>query len=70
MAMPNIKNTALPEALLAEVRRLAKIEQRSPDELVQEAWSVCCVSNGVKSSTRTVRSKPGDSVSKSPMFRS
>jgi hypothetical protein len=37
MAMPDVKNTVLPEALLAEVRRLAKIEQRSPDELVQEA---------------------------------
>jgi hypothetical protein len=37
MVMPGVKNTALPEALLAEVRRLAKIEQRSPDELVQEA---------------------------------
>ena len=37
MAMPDVKNTVLPEALLAEVRRRAKIEQRSPDELLQEA---------------------------------
>jgi hypothetical protein len=37
MAVPEIKNAALPEALLAEVRRLAKIEQRTPDEVVQEA---------------------------------
>jgi hypothetical protein len=37
MATPDIKNTTLPEALLSEVRRLAKIEQRSPDEVVQEA---------------------------------
>lgn len=37
MAMPDIKNATLPEALLAEVHRLAKIEQRSPDEVVQEA---------------------------------
>ena len=37
MPMPDIKNTAIPETLLAEVRRLAKIEQRSPDEVVQEA---------------------------------
>ena len=37
MATLGVKSTALPEALLVEVRRLAKIEQRSPDELVQEA---------------------------------
>jgi hypothetical protein len=37
MATPGVKNTVLPEPLLAEVRRLAKIEQRTPDEVVQEA---------------------------------
>jgi hypothetical protein len=37
MATPDIKNTTISEALLAEVRQLAKAERRSPDDVVQEA---------------------------------
>jgi len=37
MTGPQVKNTSLPEGLLAEVQKAAEAEKRSPEALVEEA---------------------------------